>query len=61
MANPGKKTASVMIMVMSTEDKNQVIRTDMWFKEKHHQADGFTKISPDMQCAVYCHWGHITL
>lgn len=55
LADPDKRIASVKITVMIAKDNNKVIRSSVWFSGKHHRADGFTDISPDMLYAVCYH------
>lgn len=56
-----KRTASVKIIVINVEDKERVIKNDVYCGGRHHQADGYTEISPNTLCSVCCHGRHITL
>lgn len=61
LVDPEKRTASVKSTLMSVEDKETVIKRGLWFGRRLYQADGYTEITPDTLCAVFCHWVYITL
>lgn len=55
LTNLEKRTASIKITVMKTENKENVIKNSIWFGGRHHRVDGFTEISPDTLCIVFYH------
>lgn len=61
LADAEKITTSVKITVMSVEEKNMVINSSLWLRERHHREDGYTEIRPNILCRVCYHWRNITL